>query len=93
MESPVRATEQRRDGLQDDQESLFPPNELTLTVVALDDSMLKSKKFLNFMEPLNRRIETVERFLRTFKRGLIYDVTFHCLYYNYYADGLTMGTN
>ncbi|KAG0240883.1 hypothetical protein B0O80DRAFT_459307 [Mortierella sp. GBAus27b] len=39
-----------------------------------DDSMLKSKKFGQFMEPLDKRIATVERFLRAFKRGLVYEV-------------------
>ncbi|KAF9926876.1 hypothetical protein FBU30_003636 [Linnemannia zychae] len=39
-----------------------------------DDSMLKTKKFKEFMEPLNKRIETVERFLRIIKRDLVYEV-------------------
>ncbi|KAG0210928.1 hypothetical protein BGX28_008765 [Mortierella sp. GBA30] len=39
-----------------------------------DDSMLKSKKFKEYMEPLDKRIHAVERFLRIFKRGLIYEV-------------------
>ncbi|KAF9110553.1 hypothetical protein BGX27_006189 [Mortierella sp. AM989] len=39
-----------------------------------DDSMLKTKKFKEYMEPLNKRIDAVERFLRTFKRGLVYEV-------------------
>lgn len=40
----------------------------------LDDAMLKTKKFKEFMEPLDKRIEAVERFLRIFKRGLVYEV-------------------
>lgn len=40
----------------------------------LDDAMLKTKKFKEFMEPLDKRIADVERFLRIFKRGLVYDV-------------------
>ncbi|KAF9341590.1 hypothetical protein BGZ91_006242 [Linnemannia elongata] len=39
-----------------------------------DDAMLKTKKFKEFMEPLDKRIEAVERFLRIFKRGLVYEV-------------------
>ncbi|KAF9987642.1 hypothetical protein BGZ65_002731 [Modicella reniformis] len=39
-----------------------------------DDSMLKSKKYVQYMESLDKRIEMVKRFLRTFKRGLIYEV-------------------
>ncbi|KAG0378718.1 hypothetical protein BGX24_003005 [Mortierella sp. AD032] len=39
-----------------------------------DDAMLKTKKFKEFMEPLNKRIDAVERFLRIFKRGLVYEV-------------------
>lgn len=40
----------------------------------LDDAMLKTKKFKEFMEPLDKRIEDVQRFLRIFKRGLVYEV-------------------
>lgn len=40
----------------------------------LDDAMLKTKKFKEFMEPLDKRIDDVVRFLRIFKRGLIYEV-------------------
>ncbi|KAG0268055.1 hypothetical protein BGZ95_002637 [Linnemannia exigua] len=36
--------------------------------------MLKTKKFKEFMEPLDKRIDAVERFLRKFKRGLVYQV-------------------
>ncbi|KAF9581880.1 hypothetical protein BGW38_000942 [Lunasporangiospora selenospora] len=39
-----------------------------------DDTMLATKKFKEFLEPLDHRIRSVERFLRTFKRGLIYEV-------------------
>ncbi|KAG0211218.1 hypothetical protein BGX33_004450 [Mortierella sp. NVP41] len=39
-----------------------------------DDAMLKTKKFKEFMEPLDKRIEDVQRFLRIFKRGLVYEV-------------------
>ncbi|KAF9154579.1 hypothetical protein BG015_000562 [Linnemannia schmuckeri] len=39
-----------------------------------DDAMLKTKKFKEFMEPLDKRIHDVERFLRIFKRGLVYEV-------------------
>ncbi|KAF9174483.1 hypothetical protein BGX21_007368 [Mortierella sp. AD011] len=39
-----------------------------------DDSMLKTKKFKEYIEPLNKRIEDVEKFLRIFKRGLVYEV-------------------
>ncbi|KAF9122832.1 hypothetical protein BGW39_009475, partial [Mortierella sp. 14UC] len=39
-----------------------------------DDAMLGTKKFKEFMEPLDKRIENVERFLRIFKRGLVYEV-------------------
>ncbi|KAG0305708.1 hypothetical protein BGZ98_003718 [Dissophora globulifera] len=39
-----------------------------------DDEMLKSKQFKEFMEPLDARIKSVERFLRIFKRGLVYEV-------------------
>ncbi|KAF9911062.1 hypothetical protein EC991_004935 [Linnemannia zychae] len=39
-----------------------------------DDAMLKTKKFKEFMEPLDKRIDAVERFLRIFKRGLVYEV-------------------
>ncbi|KAF9349141.1 hypothetical protein BGX26_012525 [Mortierella sp. AD094] len=39
-----------------------------------DDSMLKTKKFKEYMEPLHKRVEDVEKFLRTFKRDLIYEV-------------------
>ncbi|KAF9137281.1 hypothetical protein BGX30_010400 [Mortierella sp. GBA39] len=39
-----------------------------------DDAMLKTKKFKEFMEPLDKRIDDVERFLRIFKRGLVYEV-------------------
>ncbi|ORZ20108.1 Nucleotidylyl transferase [Lobosporangium transversale] len=39
-----------------------------------DDSMLKTKKFKEFMEPLDDRIKAVERFLHTFKRKLVLEV-------------------
>ncbi|KAF8929038.1 pantetheine-phosphate adenylyltransferase [Dissophora ornata] len=39
-----------------------------------NDEMLKTKKFKEYMEPLDKRIETVEKFLRSFKRGLVYEV-------------------
>ncbi|KAK3820298.1 MAG: hypothetical protein J3Q66DRAFT_439308 [Benniella sp.] len=39
-----------------------------------DDSMLTSKKFAEFMEPLKKRIDTVVQFLKIFKRDLEYEV-------------------
>ncbi|KAF9208885.1 hypothetical protein BGZ49_007203 [Haplosporangium sp. Z 27] len=39
-----------------------------------DDSMLQKKKFKEYMEPLDKRIDNVEKFLKTFKRDLIYEV-------------------
>ncbi|KAF9182449.1 hypothetical protein BGZ51_000690 [Haplosporangium sp. Z 767] len=39
-----------------------------------DDSMLLTKKYKEYMESLEHRIHAVERFLRIFKRNLIYEV-------------------
>ncbi|KAF9971056.1 hypothetical protein BGZ73_006073 [Actinomortierella ambigua] len=39
-----------------------------------DDSMLTRKKFKEFLETLDTRIASVNRFLNTFKRGLRYEV-------------------
>ncbi|KAG0262232.1 hypothetical protein BG011_000206 [Mortierella polycephala] len=39
-----------------------------------DDSMLLTKKYKEYMESLEHRIHAVERFLRIFKRDLIYEV-------------------
>ncbi|KAF9427871.1 hypothetical protein BGZ94_003955 [Podila epigama] len=39
-----------------------------------DDEMLKTKKFKEFMEPLDKRIAAVKTFLRVFKRSLTCEV-------------------
>lgn len=41
----------------------------------LDDEMLKTKKFRDFLEPLDKRVKAVEKFLKIFKRSLVCEVT------------------
>ncbi|KAG0047980.1 hypothetical protein BGZ83_007069 [Gryganskiella cystojenkinii] len=53
-----------------------------------DDSMLTTKKFREEMEPLDKRIEAVEKFLRVFKRGLALEIVpIHDMYGPSITDG------
>ncbi|KAG0343250.1 hypothetical protein BG000_004188 [Podila horticola] len=39
-----------------------------------DEELLKTKKYKDFLEPLDKRVHAVEKFLRIFKRSLVYEV-------------------
>ncbi|KAF9306311.1 hypothetical protein BGZ74_006665 [Mortierella antarctica] len=46
-----------------------------------DEELLKTKKFKDFLEPLDKRVKAVEKFLRVFKRSLVCEaVPLHDIY-------------
>lgn len=46
----------------------------------LDEELLKTKKYKDFLEPLDKRVHAVEKFLRIFKRSLVYEVIYTVIY-------------